>query len=336
MGNALATKQETPAATLRSLLERSKDQIKLALPKHMTPERLIRITMTAVQSSPKLMECDALSVVGSVIQAAQLGLEPDGVIGHAYLVPFWNGKTKRTDAKLMIGYRGFLALARNSGEIEEIGAQVVYSKDKFDYEYGLDAFLRHKPAMNDDRGEPSGAYAYARLKGGGKVFEVLSMAEINKARKQSKAADDGPWVTHWAEMARKTAIRRLAKYLPLSVEKADFVRAAVQDEYTDMGVEPAIETHVTKDPSELAEQATEHKTKELKEHLEEVAQKAAAPKERTLNEKEVDQISAACAKNNMAPLAFMGALQKKWGVEAPSKLRVSQLPEVLKWIEAGD
>ena len=168
MGTAITPTQQK-VSTLRNLLERSKAQLEMALPKHLTPERLIRITLTAVQRSPKLLECDPLSVVGSVMEAAQLGLEPDDVLGHAYLVPFKNSKTNRLEAKLMIGYRGFVALGRNSGDLEDIGAQVVYSNDKFDYEYGLDCYLKHKPA-SEDRGEMVAVYAYARLKGGGKQF----------------------------------------------------------------------------------------------------------------------------------------------------------------------
>src|SRR5262249_8718109 len=95
------TVQQQKVQSLRLLLDKSKDQIKLALPKHLTAERLLRVALTAVQRTPALLECDQLSIVGSVVQAAQLGLEPDGILGLAYLVPYFNKKTGRKECQLI-------------------------------------------------------------------------------------------------------------------------------------------------------------------------------------------------------------------------------------------
>lgn len=189
-----------------------KAQIAAALPKHMTPERMIRVCLTAWRKTPALQKCDPLSVISSIVQASQLGLEPDGVLGHAYLVPYGN------QCQLIPGYRGLIDLARRSGSVVSIQAHMVYERDKFEFAYGLDEKLSHTPCMDGDRGKEVAVYAVAKLKDGGYALEVMSIADVNKIRSRSKAANNGPWVTDFAEMARKTVVRRMVKYLPLSVE----------------------------------------------------------------------------------------------------------------------
>src|SRR5262245_33131492 len=128
---------QTKVATVRSLLEKSRPQIALALPRHMHAERMLRIVMTSVQRNVKLLDCDPVSLVGAVIQSAQLGLEPDGVLGEAYLIPFYNGHRKRYEVQFQVGYKGLLALARRSGAVEDVDTRLVYAKDEFDFCYGL-------------------------------------------------------------------------------------------------------------------------------------------------------------------------------------------------------
>lgn len=236
---AIEKRDPGSAGSLRTMLEKSKDQIQLALPRHMTAERMIRVAMTAVQRQPKLLECTPLSVVGAVVEASQLGLEPDGILGQAYLVPYFNNKTKRVEAQLQPGYRGLIALARRSGEVSTIYAELVYEADTFKISKGDSPKLKHEPNYDaEDRGKLRGAYAVVIYKDGGKDFEYMPLAELDKIRQQSKAAQFGPWQTHPEEMYRKCPIRRLAKRLPLSPE---FQRAAVLDEYVDAGVAPGME-----------------------------------------------------------------------------------------------
>ena len=219
-------------ATIRDLLERSKSQIQMALPKHLSPDRLLRVAMTSIQRTPKLLECDPKSLVGAVIQSAQLGLEPDGILGHAYLVPYRDKKNNRTLAQLIVGYKGLIDMARRSGQIVSICAHVVYEEDVFDFAYGLEETLHHVPARSN-RGLPIGAYAVAQLKDGGHAIEVMWVDDIEAIRSRSKTGNTGPWKTDWSEMARKTVIRRLTKYLPLSVEVA---RAVAVDEQYERGL----------------------------------------------------------------------------------------------------
>jgi recombinational DNA repair protein RecT len=175
-------------------------------------------------------------LVAAVIQSSQLGLEPDGILGHAYLVPFRNTKKNRMEVQFIPGYKGLIDLARRSGQVNRISAHVVYDNEPFVMEYGTKEVLEHKPLPPSTRGNRKGVYAVAVLNDGSAHFEWLWDEEIEAVKRQSKAASFGPWKTHEDEMVRKTAIRRLVKYLPLSVELA---KAAAIDELADAGVSTA-------------------------------------------------------------------------------------------------
>ncbi|OIK20281.1 recombination protein RecT [Bacillus amyloliquefaciens] len=213
---APAERPPSPAQTITAYLEKMAPEIQKALPDHVKPDRLARIALTTIRTNPALLECTIPSLLGAVMQSAQLGLEP-GLIGHCYFVPFWNNKEKRRDVQFIIGYKGMIDLARRSGHIESIYAHAVYETDEFDYELGLHPKLVHKPATGQ-RGAITHVYAVAHFKDGGYQFEVFSKDDIEKTRKRSKASDNGPWKTDYEEMAKKTVIRRMWKYLPISIE----------------------------------------------------------------------------------------------------------------------
>lgn len=203
-----------------------KNQMAMALPKTLTADRLTRIVMTEFRKTPALLRCDQQSLFGAVLQCAALGLEPGSALGHCYLLPY--GKT----CQLIIGYRGMIDLARRSGQIVSLSAYVVHEADDFHYELGLHPDIRHTPSPSADRGPVIYVYAVAVLKDGGVQFEVMSRAEVESVRSRSKAGKSGPWVSDWDAMAKKTVIRRLFKYLPVSIEA---VRATEIDERTDRG-----------------------------------------------------------------------------------------------------
>lgn len=209
---------------LAAYLEEKARYMNAALPKHMTPERLARVAITAISSNPRLLECTRESLALALIEAGQLGLEPHGVMGQAYLVPYYNGKTKRYEAQFQVGYRGLIDLARRSGQITKIEARVVREGDEFLYEYGLRPQLVHRPDPTS-QGEMTHVYAIAWLKEGEPIFEVMTRDQVEAIRRRSKAADSGPWVTDYEAMARKTAVKRLAKYLPLSPEAEAAIEA---------------------------------------------------------------------------------------------------------------
>ena len=227
-----ATTKKTPAtqvaetgekpATIKDLLRNNKNTIAQALENTpLTPERLLSVCMTEIRKTPKLRECSQASLVGSIIQSAQLGLEPGSALGHCYLIPFWNNRLRSLECQFMLGYRGMLALARRSGSIVSIDARVVYAADHFDLLYGTTTEIVHKPKLSGEKGGVVGVYAVARLQGGGTQVDYMPVEEILKIRDSSKGVQSGkdtPWKTHFEEMAKKTVVRRLFKFLPVSVE----------------------------------------------------------------------------------------------------------------------
>jgi recombination protein RecT len=217
----MESKKTKPIESIRRALELMKPQLASALPPHLSADRLVRVVVTVLQANPALLDCERASLYRAVMTCAQLGLEPDGVLGQAWLVP------SRGKVQLVPGYHGFIALARDSGLITSINAQAVHRNDHFDYAYGLNERLEHVPAAGA-RGEITHFYGYVKFKDGGHHFDVLSRDEVDAIRDRSEGyqafrigkAEDSAWVTGYAEMGKKTVIRRIAKYLPLSVQKA--------------------------------------------------------------------------------------------------------------------
>ena len=200
------------------LIDRQKREIERALPKHIGVERFHRIVLTEVKRNPKLLRCEPITLLGGLMVAAQLGLEP-GPLGHVYFVPFGNKKRGTVEAQFILGYQGMIELARRSGQVASIQAYPVYEGDEFDYALGTDPYISHKPS-EDKPGDLTHVYAVAHYKDGGYNFEVLTRARVDYYRGRSRAKNDGPWVSDYEAMALKTAIRRLWRWLPKSPEMA--------------------------------------------------------------------------------------------------------------------
>ncbi|WP_291586918.1 recombination protein RecT [Comamonas sp. UBA7528] len=237
--------QMKPKEQIAHLLMTKKGEIAKMLPKHLNAERLLKVAQIAATTTPALAKCDVASLVGAIGQCAQMGLEPNTVLGHAYLVPF---NTKRKDGngnerwvnsvQVIIGYKGLIDLARRSGQIVSIAAHEVCENDKFDLVYGLDEKLEHRPAMGE-RGDVIGFYAVAKLKDGGHCFEFMSRLQVEQIMRSTQSKGNyGPWKENFTEMGRKTVIRRLAKYLPLSIE---FQTAATLDGMADAGKDQGLD-----------------------------------------------------------------------------------------------
>jgi recombination protein RecT len=200
--------------TIRELLDKAAPSIRAVLPKHLTVERLTKVALSVTARRPELLACSPRSLVLAVMQAAELGLDVGGLLGEAYLVPF------KDAVQLIVGYRGLIKLARQSGALASVEAYTVHANDSLDLEYGLEPKLVHRPFMAGDRGDVVAAYAIARFKDGGRQVDVMTRAEVDAVRRRSRASSDGPWVTDYAEMAKKTVVRRMCKYVPLSAELA--------------------------------------------------------------------------------------------------------------------
>jgi recombination protein RecT len=237
-----ANKETKPGKTLESLFEQMKPAIAQMLPKHITPERMLRIGLTAFRTNPKLRECTPQSMLAAMLQASQLGLEPN-LLGHAYLIPFKNKGVM--EVQFQIGYKGLIDLALRSGKVQSISAHEVCMNDEFHFEYGLNEDLKHIPALKD-RGEVIAYYAYAKYKDGGHTFLVMSKEKVlEHAKKFSKSYFNGkfsgPWETDFDAMAKKTVLKQLLKNMPLSIE----IQRAIET------TDETVKTELSKDMTEI-------------------------------------------------------------------------------------
>jgi len=208
----LDDKTPEKADKIRSLLEAHQKQFELALAGTIQSDKFVRVALTEVRRNPKLGEASVPSLLGALLASAQLGLEPGGPLGHAYLVPY--GK----EVQLIVSYKGMEQLAYRSGIVASINARVVREGDVFDFEFGSNEYVRHIPKAGVG-GEVTHAYCIARLVTGGQVMVVLFREDIERRKGRSKATGkESPWSTDYDEMARKSAIRAIFRDLPASTE----------------------------------------------------------------------------------------------------------------------
>lgn len=228
----------------------TEDKVKHAIAavagQYMTTDRFLRLAINAVKKTPRLLECDPQSVLGSFMASAALALEPNTVLGHAYLIPYGvrgplddgSGKWGIThyECQFQIGYRGFIALAHRSPTILTLDAEAIHKGDRFKHQKGSQSFLEYEKALTE-RGELIGAFAFSKLDGGGEAATVLPLDELHKIRsksetyqalirkvdaaepgkkaKEQKKLDDTPWVLWEDDMSAKSAIKKHSKYLPM-------------------------------------------------------------------------------------------------------------------------
>ncbi len=247
-------------------------QFALAAPRGAEAQQIVRDALTALSQNPKLKECTPRSVLGGLMTMAQLGLRV-GVLGHGWLVPFWNSRAEWADengrmrrgafeAQLIVGYQGLVDLGHRSGRIKSISARTVFSNDHFHVEYGVDERLEHRPAAGD-RGEPIGYYAVVRFLPDGHSFFHMTHAEMEVYRDRYAMAKTkegkvvGPWKDQFEGMAHKTCVRQLSKFMPKSTQLA--VALAVDDTVR-LDVSPAADpVHVSRHIEPAAEApATAH------------------------------------------------------------------------------
>lgn len=213
--NIPANLSNQKSSTVLEVLNAYKNQIAQAVPRHLNPDRLIQIACNLIVSNPKIAECSTKSIVGAVMQASILGFKPVNTLGQCYFVPY------NKEVQFQIGYKGYISLARRSGEIKMIYAEIVREGDDFVYTMGLNPDMKHKPKEDgtEDR-KITHAYAVVHYKDGGYNFVVLTYKQIESYRKRSPMQKTlcGAWQSDYEAMAKKTAIRRLATYMPLDTE----------------------------------------------------------------------------------------------------------------------
>jgi recombination protein RecT len=210
----------SPKSHIRDLLQSDefRTQIARALPRAMSGNaaRFARVALTATFKQPKLLDCTQQSLFNCLLRLSELGLEPDG--RRAHLIPY------KDECTLILDYKGIAELIRRNGDVAYIHCDVVCERDHFDYRFGTHGKLEHIPATGD-RGPVLKAYSFIRLRDGTEEYDVMSTEDIERVRKRSRAANDGPWVTDWNEMAKKTVFRRHAKLLPLSPEIREMIES---------------------------------------------------------------------------------------------------------------
>lgn len=194
---------------VRTAIEKMAPQFKAALPAHVPVERFVRTTLTAIQTNPQLLQADRRTLFAAATKAAQMGLMPDGREGA--IVTF------KDQAQWMPMVAGIMKLVRNSGEISTWSVQAVYENDQFDFCLGDEEHITHKPALAS-RGKMIAVYSIVTMKDGEKSREVMSVEDVEAIRKRSRSGQSGPWVSDFAEMAKKTVVRRHSKRLPLSTD----------------------------------------------------------------------------------------------------------------------
>lgn len=230
---------------LMELMSKQKPQLLAALPQNFGVDRFIRSAITLYSTAPGLIECHPMSVLIGAMRAAELGLELSSPLGQAYLVPYFNKHAGYKEAQLQIGYRGLISLAYRSKLVMKVNARVVYEKDHFKYQYGTDEFIEHRPYEGEeDPGKITHFYATIWTTSGGRDFEVMTKAQVDKHRAKFSKQRRGPWDDHYESMGLKTLLRKVCKRAPMLVEAN---QAAAEDEYVEEGVIPARQNPLTGD-----------------------------------------------------------------------------------------
>jgi recombination protein RecT len=253
---AVERQQDPTRATIKDQIRGMESQFALAMPRGAEAAQLVRDALTALNTTRNLDKCDSASVLGALMNCAQLGLRP-GVLGHAWVLPFYSSKDRCYHAQLVIGYQGLVDLAHRTGQVASLIAREVHANDHFDVDYGLADSLVHKPLMHGDRGPVIAYYAIVKYKGGGHSFIVASREDVEKHRDRLASAKNregkifGPWVDDFDSMALKTMVRMLAKWMPKSTEFASAI-SADEGVRVDLSPQADIATATTHDVIEPA------------------------------------------------------------------------------------
>lgn len=236
---AVALRPKDKVAEIDRALDERADALMAILPGSMDYARFRKVVTLAISKNPKLLECTPASIIRSVMEAAELGFEPTGLLGRAYLVPYRRNVAPKgrpaqyvQEAQLQIGYMGLVDLTLNSGRVRAAEARLVYEGDAFEVAFGTEPHVIHQPAFQTN--DPSDiilAYAVLWYTDGTWDVEVMRKAEIDGIRARSRSANDGPWITDYGEMAKKTVLRRLAKRGPLTVEAIEAIGRDDEVEY---------------------------------------------------------------------------------------------------------
>lgn len=322
---------------IKTLVSNLGKDIANALPKHMSVERFSRIMMTAINQTPKLLECNHASIVGAVLQCAQYGLEPNA-LGQCYLIPY------KDQCQFQIGYKGLLDLARRSGQIQSVSACAVYKTDKLTIEKGLEEKLEHIPDLDADRNDPNDivvVYAVAKFKDGGHHFEFMTKKQVDAVRDQySKAKNSGPWLTDYESMALKTVIKRAVKYWPLSMEIIDIIN---QDEtikteiHADMKEpQPMENVNIYEEKKQEVEDAQVVEEVQIEEENDEIEFPHVSSASNLISEKQRKRLYALMKEAGRSNDEVKEYLLKEWNIESSNDIQIDWYEVICNWIQKKD
>tara|TARA_Y100000296_G_scaffold87030_1_gene129360 strand:+ start:1104 stop:1943 length:840 start_codon:yes stop_codon:yes gene_type:complete len=228
--------QKNDVAILQDYLVERRHVLQQLAPTGANVDKIIKVAIFEAAKNEKLRSCSPQSVFIAIGKACELGLTAGGVLHRASLVPIYNSKKRCMEADLWVEYTGLMDLVRRSGEIASFTARVVHDNEDFEHRFDLDSgeVLRHTPCYDGDPGPLRLAYAVAYYKDGRRQVEVMRRDQIIAIRDQSRYKGSGPWKTHEEEMWRKTVIRRICKYLPLTPQAATVIKEDATTEFSGM------------------------------------------------------------------------------------------------------
>jgi recombination protein RecT len=231
--NAVAVHQEVGIVkAVEASLWQREEAIRAILPNNMDMRRFVKTTMIALSKNKDLHDCTQESIVRSIIEAAEAGLEPTGMLSRAWLVPYANKGVK--EAQLQIGYQGLADLMRRSGEVRKVITRVVYEGDEFNVIQGTEERVEHTPAyLTEDPLKITYFYCIVTYKDGTSQHEVMTRAQVDMVRSRAKAKNADAWTLNYPEMGRKTVARRASKWTPLTVEA---IEAIAKDDEREFGI----------------------------------------------------------------------------------------------------
>lgn len=334
--------QQSPAAQIGYYLEARIDKLATCLNGALPIDRFKTMAMNTIRQDQRLATSTPQSVYDSLMRCAELQVYPGSALGHGYLVAFYNSKKKRYVCTFILGYRGMVALCHRSSKVKKVEAHSVHETDYFSITHGQNGELVHRPDPWAQRTKENcvGVYAIAWLENGTVLSERLSKAEVERARERSKAKDDGPWVTDWLPMARKTAVRRLSPWLPLEPREAEQI---AEDEAREYGyAEPReadyeVVENVDADAEELRTMLAQEAgivERDLEAAAADAEAKDAAPQALTLDQEHAlgewyasDEVDAGAANEY---------LEAAYSVKHFSQLTEEQADEVLTMMQNGD
>lgn len=257
MGQDLAA---VAAPTIEQMLAKNKTKIERLSGQAIDIHRFVTVVHMCISRTPDLRKCTELSLYRACMQAAEIGLYPGGIDGDAYLVPFYNSDKRSFECTLIPGYKGLIRLALDEPRVGKVVARAVFDGDEFDYSFGTEEYIRHKPRVEPDPDKLTHCYTICTLTNGQQIFDVMLRKEIDTIQARAKSKG-GPWKTDFIAMATKCPVRRNAKFWPRT---RGLQKAIGQDNAVESGDWSVVQYEIEEAQPEQIQQAAKQERVEEK------------------------------------------------------------------------